>query len=76
MNGVTYYYPIMINQPDYGYLPENGHYGVGRNTSYSYTITVTRPGSEDPNIPLVPGAVELTLEVQDWSVVPSFDKEF
>jgi hypothetical protein len=76
LNGVTYYYPIMINQPDYGYLPENGHYGVGRNTSYSYTITVTRPGSEDPNIPLVPGAVELTLEVQDWSVVPSFDKEF
>lgn len=76
LNGVTYYYPVLINQPDYGYSAENGHYGVGRNNTYSYTITVTRPGSDDPNIPLVPGAVELTLDVQDWTVIPSFDKEF
>lgn len=76
LDGTTYYYPLLINQPDYGYAPENGHYGVGRNNTYSYSITVTRPGSSDPNIPLTPGAVELTLTVEDWNVVPHFDKEF
>lgn len=74
--GVTYYYPILINQADYGYQPENGHYGVGRNNTYSYSITVTRAGSNDPNTPLVAGSVEITLNVEPWNVVPHFDKEF
>lgn len=76
LDGVTYYYPILINQNGYGYSSSNGYYGVRRNTTYSYGITVTRPGSLDPNTPLVPGTLELTLNVDDWAVIPHFDKEF
>lgn len=76
LDGVTYYYPILINQDGYGYESTTGYYGVRRNTTYSYGITVTRPGSLDPNIPLVPGSLELTVSVDDWAVIPHFDKEF
>lgn len=76
LDGVTYYYPILINQENYGYTSTNGYYGVRRNTTYSYGITVTRPGTLDPNVPLVPGSLELTINVDDWAVIPHFDKEF
>jgi hypothetical protein len=76
LDGVTYYYPILINQTGYGNTSETGHFGVRRNTTYSYGITVTRPGSLDPNEPIVPGTVELTISAEDWAVIPTFSKEF
>lgn len=76
LDGVTYYYPIPINQKGYGLDDSGTDGGVGRNTHYSYGIVVTRPGSLDPNIPLVPGTLELSLSVTDWVVVPTFEKTF
>lgn len=76
LDGVTYYYPIPVHQENYGYTSSDGYYGIRRNTTYSYGITVTRPGSLDPNIPLVPGDLELTINVEDWATIPHFDKEF
>lgn len=75
LNGVTYYYPIPVNQRGYGWT-EGSPAGVTRNTAYSLGITVTRPGSTDPNEPVVPGTVELTITAEDWTVLPHFDKEF
>ena len=76
LDGVTYYYPIPVHQENYGYTSSDGYYGIRRNTTYSYGITVTRPGSLDPNIPLVPGDLELTINVEDWATIPQFNKEF
>lgn len=76
LDGVTYYYPIPVNQEGYGYLSDNGHYGIRSNSVYSYGITVTRPGSLDPDTPLVPGTLELSITVEGWDVIPHFDKVF
>lgn len=76
LDGVTYYYPIPVNQEGYGYDNTRDHIGIRRNTYYSYEITVTRPGGMDPNTPVVPGTVGLSIDVKDWDTVPGFNKEF
>ena len=76
LGGITYYYPILINQAGYGHNAECGHYGVKRNATYSYGVTITRPGSLDPNTPLVPGSLDLSINISDWAVIPHFNKEF
>lgn len=76
LDGVTYYYPIPVNQPGYGYISGNGHYGTKRNCSYSYGITITKPGSLDPDEPVVPGTLELSIGIAEWNVIPHFHKEF
>jgi len=52
IDGVTYYYPIDINQDGYGY--SSGPHGISRNIRYSYSLLVTRKGSTDPDTPLGP----------------------
>ncbi|HIZ86306.1 MAG TPA: hypothetical protein IAC04_07430 [Candidatus Coprenecus stercoravium] len=76
INGSKYYYPIPVNQEGYGYTSENGHYGIKRNTVYSFGITISRPGSLDPDEPVETGAVEISINVEDWAETPSFEKEF
>lgn len=76
LDGVTYYYPIPVNQPGYGDPETYGHTGIRRNTAYSYGITITRPGSPDPMTPLEPGDMELSVEVADWTFIPVFEKRF
>lgn len=76
LNGTTYYYPVPINQTDYGYVAANGHYGIQRNTAYSIGITVTGQGSISPDEPLVQGSLELSLTIENWITTPHFDKEF
>lgn len=76
LDGVTYYYPIPVNQPGYGDPGSYGHNGIRRNTAYSYGIVITRPGSPDPAVPLEPGDLELSIEVADWTFVPVFEKRF
>ncbi len=76
LDGVTYYYPLPVNQSSYGYADANGHHGVKRNTHYSYGMVVSRPGTLDPNEPLVPGSLDLTLTINDWYVIPQFVKEY
>lgn len=74
LDGVKYYYPILINQDGYGF--SSGTEGVSRNKLYSYSIVISRPGSLEPNEPLVPGSLTVSLDVLPWEVLPTFDKEF
>lgn len=77
LDGVTYYYPIPVNQSGYR-LPseESTHSGIRRNTAYSYGITITKPGSIDPETPIEPGTLDLTVKIAGWDVVPAYDKVF
>ncbi|MBR5856366.1 MAG: DUF4906 domain-containing protein [Bacteroidales bacterium] len=70
LNGTTYYYPISINREGYGYSPENDHKGLKRNTSYSIEITITRPGTLDPNDNLNFGTATAMLDILDWVTLP------
>ncbi len=76
LDGVTYFYPLPVNQEEYGYVAANGHCGVNRNTAYSYKMVINRPGSLDPNEPLVPGVMSLTLNVANWTIVNGFIREY
>lgn len=76
IDGTTYYYPIPVNQEEYGYVTGNGHHGIKRNTVYSMGISISRPGSTDPDTPIEPGTLDLSISVADWTEVPEFDKEF
>lgn len=76
LNGITYYYPIPINQTNYGHDSTFDHYGIKRNTCYSYSVVITKPGSLDPNTPLLPGTLDLSITVKDWVVIPHFEKTF
>lgn len=76
LNGTTYYYPVSINQENYGYNPDNGHFGIRRNTQYSISITISRPGSLDPNTPLEHGVLNSSLNILDWETSVSAPNEF
>lgn len=52
IDGVTYYYPIDINQNGFGYT--SGPHGLSRNVKYSYSLLITRKGSTDPDTPVGP----------------------
>lgn len=57
----TYYYPICITDKD-------GEDLLSANTSLNITdITITRPGSEDPDVDVEYGAVKFTVNVVDWA---------
>ncbi len=76
LDGVTYYYPLPINQDGYGYVSDNGHHGVKNNTAYSYKMIINRPGSLTPNDPISPGTLSLTLSIENWDDVDPFTREY
>ena len=47
IDGVTYYYPVEVNQDGFGYT--SGPHGLSRNVKYSYSLLITRKGSTDPD---------------------------
>lgn len=53
IGGYTYYYPVTLN-------------AVNANTSYTYNLTITRLGSNSPNVPVEDGTVVFTVTVKDW----------
>ena len=53
-DGRTYYDP--------GTIP-----GVARNTSYDVLLTITGPGSDDPNTPVDKGNISATIVVSPWT---------
>ncbi len=53
LGGTTYYYPISI--PD-----------IEQNCEYVVSLTITRPGSDDPDVPFSSDAAEVQIEVADW----------
>ncbi len=68
--GTTYYYPVNINREGFGHTGESDHAGVRSNTSYSLNITITRPGSLEPDDILEYGALSVDLNVADWITIP------
>ncbi len=76
LNGKTYYYPINLNQDTYGYDPTNGHFGLKRNTLYEVNVTIMRPGSTDPDEPVVFGTLNCTLNVLNWNNTLTANPEF
>ena len=47
IDGKTYYYPVPINRPGFGYIA--GREGVCRNVNYVMNIHITGPGSLSPS---------------------------
>ena len=76
LNGTTYYYPISINREGFGYESSVGHMGVKRNNAYTLNVTILRPGSLDPDQPVVHSALKTTLNVVNWSTVPTVNVVF
>ena len=76
LNGTTYYYPININRENYGWTSSIDHKGIMRNKSYTYNITILRPGSLDPDNVVDLAAFTLDVEIADWDFVPTSNVEF
>ena len=51
----VYYYPVTLDK-------------VAPNTAYTYSLTITRLGSDSPDKPVVEGAVQFNVTVKDWVV--------
>ncbi len=55
LDGKTYYYPISIPN-------------IERNCTYEISeLTLTKPGSESPDVPVTSGQASFSLKVTDWS---------
>lgn len=76
LDGNTYYYPVNINREGYGYVASNGHKGVKRNTAYEINVDIRRPGSTNPDEPVVHGVMSCTVKVLDWSNTTTANPEF
>ena len=72
LNGVTYYYPINVNRTGFGYVSNADiKPGIERNKSYELSVVIGKTGSLDPNEPIVNGTVSVSVDVEDWTIVPS-----
>lgn len=54
LGGETCYYPVTLTDID-------------QNTAYTVTLTVTRPGSPSPDIPVSTEEATFTVKVKDWT---------
>jgi len=66
LEGNTYYYPININQKDYGYQDGYTHHGIEKNTEYTIELTIEHPGSSDPNTPITTNDYDFNISVNPW----------
>lgn len=76
LDGTVYYYPVDINQPGYGWDSSIGHKGVKRNTCYTYTFTITGPGSDDPESKIALKTLRLDASVENMTVAPLYSVSF
>jgi hypothetical protein len=54
IGGTKYYYPVVIDTP-------------ARNTAYTVELTITGPGSTDPDKPVQKGSITASVTVQGWA---------
>ncbi|MCM1177833.1 MAG: hypothetical protein NC308_09760 [Clostridium sp.] len=59
--GIHCYYPVTIDFPE-------------RNSTYTVELTITGPGSTDPDIPVERGAIETAISIQDWNYGATYDE--
>ena len=55
VGGFTYYYPITLTD-------------IAPNTAYIYNLTITRLGSESPDVPVSDLDVKVSVTVKDWTI--------
>ena len=60
---VKYYYPVVLGG------------GLQSNRQYRVSLTIHRPGSLDPNVPVRFDDVTPVIEVQDWDTGERYDQE-
>lgn len=63
------YYPIVVNKDVVSEVDNTGK-GILRNYVYSISATIFRPGVADPNKPLDPASISLTITVANWVELP------
>lgn len=63
IDGQKQFFPVVLNKD-----------ALARNTSYTVELTITGPGSEDPNIPAERGSVNFTLSPESWSATIVYDE--
>lgn len=62
LDGTRYYYPATVDRPE-------------RNTSYSVSMTITGPGSTDPDRPISKQALSFSISVSPWGDGGSYDEK-
>ena len=63
ISGKASYYPVVLDDAV-----------LARNTSYTVALTVTGPGSEDPNEPVVKGSMTASITVSPWAAGAVYDE--
>lgn len=76
LDGKTYYYPVDINRPGYGWNSSIDHKGVKRNTCYTYSFTITGPGTNDPEDKIVLKTITLDASVEELVDTPEYSVSF
>lgn len=61
VGGTKYYYPVVIDTP-------------ARNYAYTVELTITGPGSIDPDEPVGKGSISATVSVQGWSTGTTYEE--
>ena len=69
VGGTDYYYPIVLDPDEMGQTCS-----VERNKAYTIALTITGPGSDDPNKPVTKSAASFTVSIADWSAGPVYDQ--
>ena len=55
VGGYIYYYPVTLDS-------------VAPNTAYCYNLTITRLGSDSPDVPVSDSQVKVSVTVKDWTI--------
>lgn len=63
VGGTAYYYPIVLDDA-----------APARNASYTVALTITGPGSDDPNKPVQKGSMSASITVSPWSSGAVYDE--
>ena len=74
IGGHRYYYPVNINQGEFGITA--GHSGIRRNCRYIFDIVITKTGVSDPCVPVSGETVSINGNIEPWSERPATNIEF
>ena len=62
MDGKVQYYPVVLSS------------ALARNTTYTVGLTITGPGSDDPDKPVTKGSIAVTVTVDGWAAGAVYDE--
>ena len=62
VDGKVQYYPVVLSS------------ALARNTTYTVGLTITGPGSDDPDKPVTKGSIAVTVTVDGWAAGAVYDE--